>query len=42
MEQLGQISQGVKVFLELPLRNQEKHHQVDQFAIQRVELNPFA
>ncbi len=40
MEQLGNIGQGVKVLLELPLGDQKKHDQIDRLIIQRVKINP--
>ena len=30
------------MLLELALRHEEQHHQIDRFAVQRVELNSFA
>jgi hypothetical protein len=41
-EQLGEIGQRVQMLLELALRHEEQHHQIDRFAVQRVELNSFA
>jgi hypothetical protein len=42
MEQPGNVSQCMKMFLKLTLRYEEQHHQLDRVAVQRIKLNPLA
>src|SRR6266850_5493318 len=39
VQELGNISQRVKMFLELALGNQEQHDQVNGLIVQRVEVD---
>ena len=40
VKKLGDVGQGVKMFLELALRHQEKHDQIDRLIVQRVKIDP--
>ena len=40
VKKLGDIGQGVEMFLELALRHQEEHDQIDGLIIQRVKVDP--
>ena len=39
MKELGNIGQRVEMFLELALRDEEEHHQVDGLIVQGVEID---
>ena len=39
VQQLGDIGQGVKMFLELALRHQEQHDEVDRLIVQCVKVD---
>ena len=39
VQQLGDVGQGVEVLLELALRHQEEHDQVDRLVVQGVEVH---
>src|SRR6266508_2831865 len=41
MEQLGNVGQGMEVFLKLALRNEKKHDEFDGLIVERVEVNSF-
>ena len=36
VQEFGNIGQGVQMFLELTLRHQEQHHQVNRLIVQRI------
>ena len=41
VQQLGDIGQGVEMLLELALRHQEEHDQVDRLVVQGIEVDAF-
>jgi len=41
VKQLGDVGQGVKVFLKLALRHKEEHDQIDGLVVERVEIDAF-
>ena len=40
MEDFCNVGQRVEMFLKLPLRDQEEHHQVDRFVVQGIKVDP--
>lgn len=41
VEEFGNFGEGVEVLLELALRNQEKHNQIDWLVIESIEVDSF-
>ena len=39
MEQLGDVGEGVEMFLKLALGNQKQHDEFDRLVIKRVEVD---
>lgn len=41
VKNLGDVGEGVEVFLKLTLGNEEKHDEVHRLIVERVEVDPF-